>query len=175
MEIPDDFQNLAQIAIALAGFTGIIGVFQRRGGAALSEREKIHIVNLLQASALVAVLAFVPSCLALVPQADFDIWPWSIRIMFAAHLIAWYIGSVSIRRFFAILNALPSTERLVFFRLLLPIAVILTTLEGVLAFGNYPDYIPLVYELVLLFFLCLAMANFFSLLFDTTRGNEAVK
>ena len=47
MQVFEDLRTLAEIAITLAGLTGIIGALHSRGGRSLSERESLHITNLL--------------------------------------------------------------------------------------------------------------------------------
>ena len=130
MTIPSDLHVLAQIAITLAGFTGIIGVFQRRGGSVLSEREKLHIINLLQATTIVVFLSFVPSCLLLIPIPGLDYWQWSMRLLLAVHVIAWMIGTISIRRFFAILGSLPPAERIILFGFFIPVGIFAVVVEA---------------------------------------------
>ncbi|MFT4562834.1 MAG: hypothetical protein ACI9BW_002581 [Gammaproteobacteria bacterium] len=159
-----DLHVLAQIAITLAGFTGIIGVFQQRSGNILTDRERLHIVNLLQATAVIVFLAFVPSCLTLLPIVGLDIWAWSIRILFAVHILAWIIGSISLTRFLSIINSLPKTERAIIFGLLLPAGIATTVVEGLVVAGHWTNYTTFIYEVALIFFLGIAFVAFISLL-----------
>ena len=164
VDVLEDLQVLAQIAITLAGFTGIIGVFQQRSGNKLTDRERLHIVNLLQASVVVVFLAFVPACLMRLPNGGVDVWTWSVRILLGVHLIAWIIGSTSLSRFFAIISSLPKLERAVLFGVFLPIGIVTTVLEVFVVAGFWTTYTIFLYEVVLVFFLGIAFFNFIALL-----------
>jgi len=44
---PSELQSYAEIAITLAGLTGIIGVIQKRSETGITRRERVHLVTLL--------------------------------------------------------------------------------------------------------------------------------
>jgi len=158
-----DLTVIAEIAITLAGFTGLVGILQSRGESELTRLEVFHIANLLMTTVLVVVLAFVPTWIALIPNIGNDVWLWSLRILLVVHLAGWIFITPFIKRSGMQLRDFPVLDRRQIF-VLSVLGVIAVIAEAVLVLGFVPEYGPFVYEGVLIFLLCAAMSNFLVLL-----------
>ena len=60
----DSFLGLAEVAIVLAGFSGISVVLSRRGPGAMTELDTVRIAILVESSLAVALFALLPSALS---------------------------------------------------------------------------------------------------------------
>jgi hypothetical protein len=110
-QIPSDFQVFAEIAIALAGFVGIIGALRTREGRGLTDRERLHTAVLLMASVLVLFQAFVPSWLSLLPGAEGQVWRWSMWVLLGTHLLTWVVFVPVLRAAIVVPEQFPQIER----------------------------------------------------------------
>ncbi len=163
--MPDDLQVLAELAMALAGFTGLIGVLHHRSGGKLTDRQRLHIATLLTCAVIVIIMSFVPTWLALLPGSEERIWPWSMRALLAAHLLAWIIAIPFNKLGKVIVESLPPVERYIGHAVNI-IGVAAVAIEVAIVAGIGKEYGPFVYEGVLIFFLALGLANFLSLLLN---------
>ena len=163
LSIIEDLRVLAQIAITLIGFTGIIGVLQSRGGNVLTSHEKLHLVGLLMFSSLVILLAFVPGWIFLLPDIENKEWTWIIRILFLVHIAAWLVAYPVLASGGMLLRKFPLVDRIGASVVSL-IGVTAVVAEAFILFGFYESYSPVLYESVLLFFLGSGLFNFMRLL-----------
>jgi hypothetical protein len=166
--IAADFQTLAQIAITLMGFTGIIGVIQTRGGTALAGPEAGLIATLLVVSTLAVFAAFIPSTLVLILNDMASTWVWSFRVLFIGHIIAWVIATPFLLRSGLFLQKLPQPERSItgFFALLGMVAVIA---EGIMILGYASAYSAFIYQCVLIALVAIGFMSFVLLMFGLNR------
>ena len=161
--IAPDLAVIAQISITLAGFTGLVGVFQARGGMVLSNRQAFHIANLLMTSAFVVFLSFVPSWILLFPESNGNVWLWSIRVLFVTHVIGWLVVLPFLLRGGLLLQNFRGVDR----ALILatgPLGLIAVVIEGCMSAGLWAPYVPFTYEGILILLLVAAMGNFLTLL-----------
>ena len=165
MEVVADLHVLAQVAITLGGFTGIIGVLQSRGGRELTDLQRMHLAGMLFATVLVGFLAFIPSWVSRLFQSGEEIWFWSIRILLATHLLAWVISVPYWKRGGLMLKAFPPIDQLGTL-LILVIGVVAVAAEVYLVFGHSLHLAPFVYEGVLIFFLGMGLFSFVRLLLE---------
>ena len=163
MAIPTDYALMAQMAITLAGFTGLVGISRREGGRAVTSRERMHLGLIVQTASFVVFLGFLPTALSLLPIAPETQWRTSISIMAVAHIITW-IGvayhSDYGRKFFTDLKGMEQIVGLSS----IPFGLAAVGGEWLMAFGLLQAYIPFLYEAVLMLFLSVGLWSFMSLL-----------
>ena len=167
MEIPSDFQLMGQMAITLAGFTGLIGASQSRDRRARTAREKMHIGLIVQTSAFVIVLGFLPGALFLLPIAVDKLWRISITVMAGAHLVTWVVLAIHTNYGRKFLKELHGAE-LVFGLSSIPFGISALLTEFAVAFGWVSGLTPFLYEIVLILFLIVGLWSFFSLMLKET-------
>ena len=166
--IAADFQTLAQIAITLTGFTGIIGVIQTRGGNALAGPEASLIVTLITVSALVVFAAFIPSSVALLTGNEPDIWKWSFRVLLAAHLVAWITAVPFMLRAGTFFEKFPEPQRTIS-RAFASLGILAVVAELVVVLGHQVAYSAFVFQSVLIVLIAIAFFSFVSLMFALNR------
>ena len=164
MDIPSDFQLMAQMAITLAGFTALVDASQRRSGEPLSLRERLHLGLIVQNAAFVVALGFLPSALSRLPIASEVVWRISIVAMATAHSVSWVYGWNT--RMFTLLSVeIHGWEK--FFGLLsLPLGLTAVAAEIIIALGYYSQFTNFVYECGLLLSLLVGLYSFVSLLLN---------
>jgi len=95
----DELLTIAEIAVGLAGFSGVIAVFIERGGLPLADRLRFLALFVTAFTAL--ILAFVPIALAYSGFKDQNIWQISsgtmVLVGFAA-LVPYPFGVRTVRR-----------------------------------------------------------------------------
>lgn len=163
--IPSDLQVLAEMAITLVGFTGVIGVIQHRSGTVLTDRQKLLVSNLVISAVMVILLAFVPTLLMLVPEGESKVWDRSIQIMLIVHIIAWAVIVPFHKRERLVVAGLPLFEQLlaIVFSVL---GILAVAVEVALVLGFRQELIPLVYESVLIFLMALGVTSFVVILLN---------
>lgn len=144
---------------------GIIGVIQQRGGSVLTARQKLYISALLVSSIFVISLAFVPSLLTRIPGENTNVWLYSIRTMFAGHLVTWAVTIPFHLQGRLVVASIPMVEKLVVFPIVV-VGLLAVVLEGAMAYGFLGQWIPLVFEAVLIFFVLLGVACFVMILLN---------
>jgi hypothetical protein len=161
MPYADEIRTLAEIAVALAGFTGIVVALERRSSSAHTGTNRARLRELLLASLGVVFFAFLPTLLA--GAGVDDRWAYrASQVPFVAYhvlLMALFFRSAS-------LTQLALTEWLP-----LPLALGTILLQLATAFGLLSNQLYVVYLLGLLWFLFIACINFVLLLLDD--GNAA--
>jgi hypothetical protein len=89
MEASDELLTFAELAIGIAGFSGVIAAFLQRGG--LHPFDRARFVNLFFTAFSALVLAFVPILLEGVAPLGNELWRISSGIMIIAWLLnAWF-------------------------------------------------------------------------------------
>ena len=166
--IAADFQTLAQIAITLMGFTGIIGVIQTRGGHALAGPEAGLIVTLLVVSSLAIFASFIPSTIFLLVEDEVSMWKWSFRVLLVAHIFAWIIAIPFMLRAGILLEALPEPERTITRTFaLVGMSAVVSEAAVVLGYGvTHSDFI---YQCVLVALVAIGFMAFVLLMFGINR------
>ena len=163
MEPLADLQTYAEVAITLAGLTGIIGAIQRRQKGGLSDREKLHILSLLNCSLMVIFLAFIPALLSRWPDSNAELWNWIIRVLFVTHVVAGLVlgyASRSGKVFFEKLTGIEKILAVAF----TTFAIFAIAAEFLMVLGMGTKYAPFLFEIVLLVVLAAGLFNFVSLL-----------
>ncbi|MBW2398640.1 MAG: hypothetical protein JRG80_05130 [Deltaproteobacteria bacterium] len=84
MDGHDELLTIAEIAVGLAGFSGVVAGFIRRGG--LSAADRLRFIALFVSAFAVLVLAFIPIALAYSGFQDESIWRRSIIVMMLAQI-----------------------------------------------------------------------------------------
>jgi hypothetical protein len=163
MSIPTDYALMAQMAITLAGFTGIVGNSRREAGRTVTSRERMHLGLIVQTASFVVFLGFLPSALTLLPITEEIVWRTSISIMAVAHITTWigvaYHSNFG-RKFFSDLKGMEQFVGLSS----VPFGLSAVVGECLMAFGLYPTYIPFLYQAVLMLFISVGLWSFLSLL-----------
>jgi len=161
MPYADEIRTLAEIAISLAGFTGIVVALGRSSHSAYSNTNRARLRELLLTSLGVVFFAFLPTLLSGAGLGD----RWAYRasqIPFVGYhllLVTTFLRSVTI------------THLTLGEWLTLPPALGTIFLQLATSLGFLSDQLYVVYLLGLLWFLFIACTNFVVLLLDD--GNAA--
>jgi hypothetical protein len=110
----DELLTIAEIAVGLAGLSGVIAVFIQRGG--LSPADRLRFLALFGTAFAALVLAFVPIALAYSGFKNQDIWQISSVTMVFAGLVGLVplpFGQRTIRKEFKTTTSLPTVFLLV--------------------------------------------------------------
>ena len=157
--LTDSLQTVAEISIALAGFTGIAGVISNRGGHAFSGPESFLLWTLLIVSGLLLFSSFLPSTVALLTDDNEKIWRWSFRCLLGSHIVAWLISIPFMRQSGVLLEQWPQPQRGIgFFFLAVGFSTVLVEASAVFAVANLRS--PFVFQTLLLVLLLIAFASF---------------
>jgi hypothetical protein len=87
LEVREELLNLAEIAIGIAGFSGVIAAFLQRDG--LHPVDRARFINLFATAFSTLVLAYVPIVVSHRVAEPDQIW----RISSAAMVVIWLFGS----------------------------------------------------------------------------------
>ena len=87
MDVRDELLTIAEIAIGIAGFSGVIAAFLQRDG--LHQLDRVRFINLFATTFTILVLAYVPIAIShLIADSD-RIWSYSSGVM----AIVCFLGS----------------------------------------------------------------------------------
>ncbi len=86
MDGHDELLTIAEIAVGLAGFSGVIAAFTQRGDLPLADR--VRFLALFATAFAALVLAFVPIALAYSGFEDQELWQISSATMLLAGLVS---------------------------------------------------------------------------------------
>ena len=154
MPYADELRTLAEIAVALAGFTGIVVALERRSAPSHSGTNRARLRELLLSSLGVAFFAFMPTLLS--GFSGDDRWAYRVsQVPFAAYhvlLMVLFFRSATIIQ-------LAMTEWLT-----LPLGLGTILLQLATALGFFSNQLYVVYFLGLLWLLFIACINFVVLL-----------
>ena len=86
MEVREELLNIAEIAIGIAGFSGVIAAFLQRGG--LHPVDRVRFVNLFATAFATLALAYVPIVISHLVHGAGQIWPYSSAVM----IVVWFMS-----------------------------------------------------------------------------------
>lgn len=86
MEVREELLPIAEIAIGIAGFTGVIAAFLQRGG--LHRVDRVRFVNLFVAAFITLLLAYVPIVVSHLVADAARIWTYSSAVM----VVVWFLN-----------------------------------------------------------------------------------
>jgi hypothetical protein len=86
MQYADTLSTIAEVAVALAGFTGVVAVLGRRSSGGWSAEELLQLRALVETSLTVFFVSFVPAILSSVVDSEAAVWRWSNGVLAVAHL-----------------------------------------------------------------------------------------
>ncbi len=90
MEASDELLTIAELAIGLAGFSGIVVAFSHRKG--LRENDRFRFITLFLIAMLALILAFVPFGFHHAGQAGPALWKGSSAVMLVFSIgITWFV------------------------------------------------------------------------------------
>ena len=85
MEHGDILRLIAEIAVALTGFTGIVAVLGRRARGDWSAEELLSLRVLIETSLTALFLSFAPDLLDMAVDSEVAVWRWSNGLLGIAH------------------------------------------------------------------------------------------
>ncbi len=86
MEAREELLNIAEIAVGIAGFSGVIAAFLQRGG--LHQVDRVRFINLFSTAFSTLLLAYVPIVLSHLVDDPEQVWSLSSGVMIVAWLVA---------------------------------------------------------------------------------------
>ncbi len=153
MELLDTYETIAEIAIALTGFSGVVVALQSRGLGGMSSRARFFLTALLYWSLGTVFLAFTPRLLASFgPEVAWRV-SHGLFALFHLGVFVWVIRSMMQQR----------AQRVYAYRVVSAIGVVVLATEIAVALGYLQDLAPYTYLLALLWFVFLAAACFVEL------------
>jgi hypothetical protein len=154
---------IAEIAIAITGFTAIAAVLDRRGGGALSHQDRIALRVLVRTSLIALFASFVPELLSELAEEENLIWRWSCAVLGVALLadVSWFVW------FQAGYENLARGQRVLMFLAYFFVAVLLGASAGLVGSAR------LSFLVALLYMLAVALHNFVLLLITGTERESA--
>ena len=88
MEAREELLNIAEIAIGIAGFSGVIAAFLQRDG--LHPLDRVRFVNLFATAFSTLALAYVPIVVSHLLDGNGEIWRYSSAVM----IVFWFMNSL---------------------------------------------------------------------------------
>jgi hypothetical protein len=98
MDAPDALATIAEIAIAIAGFSGVAAVLGRRSQGEWSSIDVFRLRVLLLSSFSIVVLCFLPIVLNLASLTPSLVWPLSSGVCVAMFVLVAAVRTTQIRR-----------------------------------------------------------------------------
>lgn len=161
MEESETLRTLAEVAVALTGFTGIVAILGRRAGGEWSPLELLRLRMLLETSLGVVFLSLIPVLLLTLRISQGSLWRVSNALQGLIHL------GGAIVLFLRVSRLEPSQwtpEERWLTVLFAPLSLLIVAGQGAAALGLLPDHGPFVYLLGLIYLLALAALHFVLLL-----------
>jgi hypothetical protein len=95
-ETPEILQTIAEVAVAITGFTAIAAVFRRRQSG-WNASERLHFLILMRTSVIVLFFSFAPWLLGQLPFASEMVWRASCGLYGIAQLVdvSWFVKNAS--------------------------------------------------------------------------------
>jgi len=87
LDVRDELLTIAEIAIGIAGFSGVIAAFLQRDG--LHQLDRVRFINLFATTFTILVLAYVPIVISHLVTDNDRIWSYSSAVM----AIVWFLGT----------------------------------------------------------------------------------
>jgi hypothetical protein len=166
MEAFETLRSLSEVAIALAGFTGIVAVLGRRAGGRWSPLEWLRLRMLLETSLAVVFLSLFPVLLHQLEMLQDLIWRVGNGVQALVHLAGIVLLYLRFRKLDA--SQWPSEERWLA-SALVPISMMIVLFQGSVAFGNLAPYAFFLFLLGLVYLLGIAALHFVLLLVPDTE------
>ena len=86
MQYSDTLSTIAEVSIALAGFTGVVAVLGRRSSGGWSSEELLQLRALVETSLAALFVSFVPGMVSSAVGSETAVWRWSNGFIAGAHL-----------------------------------------------------------------------------------------
>lgn len=95
-ESPEILQTIAEVAVAITGFTAIAAVFKRKQSG-LNASERLHFLILMRTSVIVLFVSFIPWLLGQLPIASETAWRASCGLLGVVQLIdvGWFLRNAA--------------------------------------------------------------------------------
>jgi hypothetical protein len=161
MEEGENLRTLAEVAIALAGFTGVVAVLGRRARGAWAPLELLRLHVLLATSVGVLMLSFIPALLEALNVSGPPLWQIANLIQVVGHSAGVVVLGGRARKLDA--SQWPREERL-WALVLTPISLSLILAQVLNAWGLLAGFGFFIYFFGLLYLLLVAVLNFVLLL-----------
>ena len=147
---------IAQIAVALIGFSGVVVALGRRGKGSWSEAELLQLRTLVEPSVIVLIGAFVPFALSLLDLQGTSVWRFGNGVLLFLHAIGHSLFFVrSAKRENVVVRSQKAVTGIAF----LVYAVLIGSVAGLI------EYHQLAFLLGLLLGILVSVVNFYLLLF----------
>lgn len=166
MEESETLRTLAEVAVALTGFTGIVAVLGRRAGGEWSPLELLRLRMLLETSLGVLFLSLLPVLLLTLRPSQETLWRVSNSLQGLLHLG----GALVLYRRVSRLepSQWPPEERWLT-ATFAPVSLAILAAQAGAALGCLSSYESFVYLLGLMYFLALAALHFVLLLVPSSE------
>ncbi len=161
MEESETLRTLAEVAVALTGFTGIVAVLGRRAGGEWSPLEWLRLRMLLEASLAVLFLSLLPVLLSTLRPSQGSLWRVANSAQVVVHLGGALLLVLRVSRLEP--SQWPSEERWLT-ALLAPLSLVIILVQAGAVLGLLPGVASFVYLLGLMYLLALAALHFVLLL-----------
>lgn len=158
--VVEDFRNIAEIGITIAGFAAIVSVVQRAEDAEIEAVRRSALVSLLGATLPLVLLALLPVWLRHGIQVEEHLWRICFGVYVIEQLFIFIVFTISGR-------GIRSTSTKFLVRLvryltwvLVPIGFALILVAFLCALGFFSQYYSFIYQGSLLYFLVIASVTF---------------
>ncbi len=153
--------TIAQIGVAIAGFSSVVAVFGRRTGTTWSRADRFRLSLMIEFSLAAALFAFVPLCIHYVDEEPTVVWTTS-SLLLTVFLVAQVVSVV--QRIRPLGSERRSLRRwLAAFMVVCLNGALLLQLANVLNIGFHREFAPYLIGLVLM--LMASAAQFARLIF----------
>jgi hypothetical protein len=161
MEEGENLRTLAEVAIALAGFTGVVAVLGRRASGAWPPLDLLRLHMLLATSVGVLMLSFIPALLEALNISGTSLWQIANFIQLVIHSAGLVVLAGRVRKLDA--SQWPRVERL-WTLILIPISLSLILAQLLNVLGALAGIGFFIYFSGLLYLLLVAVLHFVLLL-----------
>jgi hypothetical protein len=166
MEAFETLRSLSEVAIALAGFTGIVAVLGHRAGGQWGPLEWLRLRMLLETSLGVVFLALIPVLLHQLETFQGPMWRVCNGVQALVHAAGILLLYLRFRKLDP--SQWPPEERWLS-SALVPISIALVSFQGSMALGRLAPYGFFLYLLGLIYLLGIAALHFVLLLVPDTE------
>ena len=167
-EIPDSFQTIAEIALGLAGFSGLVVVLRRNAGP-LDTIQKYRMSVLFALAFGAMFLALMPDLIVNLGAGEQTFWRYTASVfsMYSLFFLWWWV--VPSRR---IAQKAPEIFNWYVFNTMLAGHIVVFALQALLALGFFAGREPGLYSLGLTWYLVHSAQQFIRMLFISPRNLE---
>ncbi len=160
----EEMRTLAEIAIALAGFSGVVMALKARQSLGDRKVDYARLRELLITSLVVVFFAFLPSMAAGVLGDSPWVWRGPQLLFGIVH-----VGAMAL---FMVTAGSEVTSASLWELATVPLALLVIVLQFATALGFFSDYLAASYLLALLWFLLIAAMNFSVLLLQEVPARK---